>query len=134
MQNLVSAITSDLASPIYTQFNPVMHPTIALNEFEDEWPWPTLTYFSSSKLYCIAIVPLPTYVSYMPIIISLRYLGGVGPQTLLIGLYSFDMVVVGWGDWWWLGGVIGGFDIWNTCMFKKVWIFLVCMFLVYIYQ
>ena len=25
----------------YTQFDPVMHPTIALDEFEDEWPWPT---------------------------------------------------------------------------------------------
>ena len=28
-------------SPIYTQFDPVMHPTIALDKFEDELPWPT---------------------------------------------------------------------------------------------
>ena len=33
-----------------------MHPTIALNEFEDELPWPTLTYFSSSKLSWMVIV------------------------------------------------------------------------------
>ena len=28
-------------APIYTIFEPVIHTTIALNEFEDEWPWPT---------------------------------------------------------------------------------------------
>ena len=28
-------------APIYTIFDPVIHTTIALDEFEDEWPWPT---------------------------------------------------------------------------------------------
>ena len=36
MQNLVSTITSDFPSPIYTKFDSVMHTTMALDEFEDE--------------------------------------------------------------------------------------------------
>ena len=28
-------------APIYTIFDPVMHTTIALDEFEEEWSWPT---------------------------------------------------------------------------------------------
>ena len=28
--------------PIYTIFDPVMHTTIALDEFQHEWPWPTI--------------------------------------------------------------------------------------------
>ena len=36
MQNLVGAMTFRFPSLIYTTFDPVMHPTIALDEFEDE--------------------------------------------------------------------------------------------------
>ena len=31
----------DIEIQIYTIFDPVMHTTIALDEFEDELPWPT---------------------------------------------------------------------------------------------
>ena len=46
-------------SPICTQFDPVMHPTIALDEFEDEdeWPshyiWPTFLGSNAHNLHTI---------------------------------------------------------------------------------
>ena len=38
MQNLIGAITADF---MHAQFDPVMHPTMDLDEFQDEWPWST---------------------------------------------------------------------------------------------
>ena len=59
-------------SPIYTQFDPVMQLTIVLDEFEDEWLWPTFlkSFPGHNAKTCLRDnfwFPSPIYTKFHPV-------------------------------------------------------------------
>ena len=61
-----------------------MHPTIALDEFEDEWPWPTFDLFFMHRFHA------PIYTIFDPVMhptIALDEFEDEWPWPTFLGLF-----------------------------------------------